>query len=112
LRFGEKLSGSVQQRKRWDANMTPQERQIVETFMNLPPEKRKIVGEIVFALSKPYLQKSFLGVAFARIRLLKKLPFHCLVLRLTSNTLHQAWCLTILSGLFNLQDISRGARLR
>lgn len=53
LRFGEKLSGSVQQqRKRWDANMTPQERQVVETFMSLPPEKRKIVGEIVFALAQ------------------------------------------------------------
>src|SRR5690554_3576484 len=32
LRFGEKLSGSVkQQRKRWDANMSPQERQTIET---------------------------------------------------------------------------------
>ncbi|MBE0493472.1 MAG: transcriptional regulator [Thiomicrospira sp.] len=52
LRFGEKLSGSVQQqRKRWDANMTPQERQVVESFMSLPPEKRKIVGEIVFAFA-------------------------------------------------------------
>ena len=52
LRFGEKLSGSVQQqRKRWDANMTPQERQAVETFMSLPPDKRKIVGEIVFAFA-------------------------------------------------------------
>ncbi|AHF01858.1 DNA-binding protein [Thiomicrospira aerophila AL3] len=55
LRFGEKLSGSVQQqRKRWDANMTPQERQVVETFMNLPPEKRKIVGEIVFAFAHSF----------------------------------------------------------
>ncbi|WFE67743.1 transcriptional regulator [Thiomicrospira sp. R3] len=53
LRFGEKLSGSVQQqRKRWDANMTPQERQVVETFMSLPPEKRKMVGEIVFAFAQ------------------------------------------------------------
>lgn len=52
LRFGEKLSGSVQQqRKRWDANMSPQERQVVETFMSLPPEKRKIIGEIVFAFA-------------------------------------------------------------
>jgi transcriptional regulator with XRE-family HTH domain len=48
LRFGEKLSGSVQQqRKRWDANMTPQERQVVENFMKLPPEKRKLVAEII-----------------------------------------------------------------
>lgn len=31
--------------------MTPQERQVVEAFMNLPPEKRKIVGEIIFAFA-------------------------------------------------------------
>lgn len=54
LRFGEKLSGSVQQqRKRWDAKMTPQERQAIEVFMTLPPEKRKIVGEIIKAFAKP-----------------------------------------------------------
>lgn len=54
LRFGEKLSGSVrQQRKRWDANMTPAERQIIEVFMSLPAEKRKIAGEIIAALAKP-----------------------------------------------------------
>lgn len=54
LRFGEKLSGSVrQQHKRWDTKMTPSERQAIEVFMNLPPEKRKMVGEIIYALAKP-----------------------------------------------------------
>ncbi len=54
LRFGEKLSGSVQQqRKRWDAKMTPQERQAIEVFLALPPDKRKMVGEIIHALAKP-----------------------------------------------------------
>lgn len=54
LRFGENLSGSVQQqRKRWDAKMTPRERQAIEIFMSLPAEKRKIVGEIIEALAKP-----------------------------------------------------------
>ena len=54
LRFGENLSGSVQQqRKRWDAKMTPQERQVIEVFMGLPADKRKIVGEIIEALAKP-----------------------------------------------------------
>lgn len=54
LRFGEKLAGSVQQqRKRWDAKMTPQERHVIEVFMGLPPEKRKIVGAIITALAKP-----------------------------------------------------------
>ncbi|NLQ18910.1 helix-turn-helix domain-containing protein [Marinomonas sp. M1K-6] len=54
LRFGEKLSGSVrQQHKRWDIKMTPAERQSIEIFMSLPPEKRKMVGEIIAALAKP-----------------------------------------------------------
>jgi len=54
LRFGEKLSGSVQQqRKRWDTKMTPQERQAMEVFLSLSPDKRKIVGEIIHALAKP-----------------------------------------------------------
>ena len=53
LRFGEKLTGSVkQQRKRWDAKMTHEERKVIEAFMNLSAEKRKIVGEIIQALSK------------------------------------------------------------
>lgn len=53
LRFGEKLSGSVQQqRKRWDASMTPKERQAIETFMSLSPERRKMVGEIIHALAQ------------------------------------------------------------
>lgn len=52
LRFGEKLSGSVrQQKKRWDANMTPEERQAIETFLNLPPDKRKIIGEVIYAFA-------------------------------------------------------------
>lgn len=54
LRFGEKLSGSVlEQRKRWEVKMTPQERETVEVFMSLTPEKRKIVSEIIYALAKP-----------------------------------------------------------
>ena len=54
LRFGEKLSGSVQkQRKRSDVKMTPQERETVEVFMSLTQEKRKIISEIIYALAKP-----------------------------------------------------------
>lgn len=54
LRFGEKLTGSVkQQRKRWDAKMSPQEREIIEVFLNLPADKRKIAGEVIQALAKP-----------------------------------------------------------
>lgn len=54
LRFGERLNGSpTEQRKRWDAKMSPQERELVEVFMNLTPEKRKIVGEVIKAFAKP-----------------------------------------------------------
>ena len=52
LRFGEKLSGSAQQQRvRWDAKMTPKEREAVEAFVGLPPEKRKMVGEIILDLA-------------------------------------------------------------
>lgn len=54
LRFGEKLNGSVkQQRQRWDAKMTPEERKAIEVFLSLPAEKRKIVGEVIYAFAKP-----------------------------------------------------------
>lgn len=54
LRFGETLAGSAkQQRKRLDAKMSPMERDIVEAFLNLPAEKRKIAGEVIIALAKP-----------------------------------------------------------
>jgi hypothetical protein len=33
--------------------MSLEERTIVETFMSLPAEKRKIIGEVVRALAKP-----------------------------------------------------------
>jgi len=59
LRFGEELTGSVkQQRKRWDANMNPHDRQIIETFMSLPADKRNMLGEIVFALASVYISNS------------------------------------------------------
>lgn len=54
LRFGERLNGSVQaQRKRWDLNMTQGERDVIEKFMALTPDKRKIVGDVIKAFSKP-----------------------------------------------------------
>jgi hypothetical protein len=33
--------------------MNPHDREVVEVFMTLPAEKRKMIGEIVFALAKP-----------------------------------------------------------
>lgn len=54
LRFGEKLNGSVkQQRQRWDAKMTPEERQTVENFLALPAKKRKLVSAMIGALLNP-----------------------------------------------------------
>lgn len=53
LRFGERINGSPrEQRKRWDAKMAPQEREVIEVFLKLTPEKRKMVGEIIKALAK------------------------------------------------------------
>jgi transcriptional regulator with XRE-family HTH domain len=54
LRFGERLNGSAQeQRKRWDINMSIEEKSVVEVFMNLPADKRKIIGEVIRAFAKP-----------------------------------------------------------
>jgi transcriptional regulator with XRE-family HTH domain len=54
LRFGERLNGSIQeQRKRWDLNMTQEERDIIENFMALSADKRKVVGDVIKALGKP-----------------------------------------------------------
>lgn len=55
LRFGERLTGSVKdQRVRWDARMSPEERALVEAFMALPPDKRKVLGEVIRAFSAAY----------------------------------------------------------
>jgi transcriptional regulator with XRE-family HTH domain len=54
LRFGERLNGSIQeQRKRWDLNITQEERDIIEKFMALTSDKRKIIGDIINAFNKP-----------------------------------------------------------
>jgi transcriptional regulator with XRE-family HTH domain len=53
LRFGEKLSGSVQeQRARWDSKITPEEREAIEAFLALPPDKRKLFGQLMKACGK------------------------------------------------------------
>lgn len=52
LRFGEGVAG-LENARRWDENMNPHDREVIEVFMTLPAEKRKMIGEIVFALAKP-----------------------------------------------------------
>lgn len=52
LRFGEELTGSAsQQRKRWDSKLSPQERQTLEAFVQLSPEKRRVVGDLIKLLA-------------------------------------------------------------
>ncbi len=53
LRFGEKISGSVQeQRARWNAKTTPEEREIIELFIGLPVDVKKSIGLMIKSVSK------------------------------------------------------------
>ncbi len=50
LRFGEwSVKQITEDSVRWDARMNDEERKIIASFMALPPDKRKIVGEVVRA---------------------------------------------------------------
>ncbi len=53
LRFGGEAVLSVQEKKkRWDAAMTGPEREVLEAFINLPAEQKKVAREVILALAK------------------------------------------------------------
>lgn len=55
LRFGEEVKQSLQaQQKRWDEGMGYQERETFDAFLQLAPEQRKIVREVILAFGKAY----------------------------------------------------------
>lgn len=48
LRFGEKIHGSMQeQRARLDKKITPEEREIIERFIDLPADVKKSIGIMI-----------------------------------------------------------------
>ncbi len=53
LRFGGEAIFSVQERKkRWDAAISGPEREVLEAFINLPVEQKKVAREVILALAK------------------------------------------------------------
>ena len=52
LRFGERAGVTVrEQRGRWEDPKFYQEREVIETFLGLPAQQRKVVREVVMALA-------------------------------------------------------------
>lgn len=55
LRFGEAVRQSVQEkRQRWDEGAGYLERETFDAFLQLAPEQRKIVREVILAFGKAY----------------------------------------------------------
>ena len=55
LRYGEVSSQAVRQRqKRWDDGIGYAEREVVEVFLNLPAEQRKLIREVIMAFALAY----------------------------------------------------------
>lgn len=57
LRFGEVSVQSVRERKkRWEDAITGPEREVMEAFLSLPTEQKKVAREVILALAKASTQ--------------------------------------------------------
>jgi hypothetical protein len=53
LRFGESLTVSVSEKPaQWNSKLAPEEREAIEAFLALPPDKRKLFGQLMKACGK------------------------------------------------------------
>ncbi|MDP2880084.1 MAG: hypothetical protein Q8N89_00705 [Azonexus sp.] len=53
LRFGGEAIRSVQEKKkRWDEAIAGPEREVLDVFINLPAEQKKVAREVILALAK------------------------------------------------------------
>lgn len=53
LRFGEKLVVAVNERPaQWNSKLAPEEREAIEAFLALPPDKRKLFGQLMKTCGK------------------------------------------------------------
>jgi hypothetical protein len=53
LRFGERLTIAVNERPaQWNSKLAPEEREAIEAFLALPPDKRKLFGQLMKACGK------------------------------------------------------------
>ncbi|MCL2590978.1 MAG: transcriptional regulator [Betaproteobacteria bacterium] len=59
LRFGGQPLLSIQERKkRWDAALSGPEREVLEAFINLPPEQKKIVRSVILTFAHVHAGKT------------------------------------------------------
>jgi len=53
LRYGEQPMRTIQERKKlWDDALSGPEREVLETFIRLPVEQKKVAREVILALAK------------------------------------------------------------
>jgi len=53
LRFGEQASQKIQERRgQWESAIQGEEREVLQAYLDLPAEKRKIVREVILAFVK------------------------------------------------------------
>jgi hypothetical protein len=59
LRFGGQPLFSIQEKKkRWDAALSGPEREVLEAFINLPAEQKKIVRAVILTFADAYTGKT------------------------------------------------------
>lgn len=53
LRFGDDAVRKIKlQQARWDAGLKPEERELLETFLTLPPPDKKVIREVILAFHR------------------------------------------------------------
>ena len=53
LRFGERLTVALNEKPaQWNSKLAPEEREAIEAFLALPPDKRKLFGQLMKACGK------------------------------------------------------------
>jgi transcriptional regulator with XRE-family HTH domain len=58
LRFGERVSLSVQERRqRWDNGIGYLEREVFEAFLSLPTHQRKVLREVILTFAKAHREE-------------------------------------------------------
>jgi hypothetical protein len=58
LRFGSQAGAIRQRRARWDAAISGPEREVLEVFINLPAEQKRVARAVILALAKETTETS------------------------------------------------------
>jgi hypothetical protein len=55
LRFGERVRHEVREhQRRWDEGLNYVEREVIDVYLQLPPEQRKVLREVILAFAKAH----------------------------------------------------------